>query len=217
MASEAAAPKTDDRHAAESALGGARGFDRLRDRAAEIVVGQRLRRRFRRRIAIKQPLCAVDRRAVKEKAMATIGCFSDPMNTEETARRFDVVEPRLPQTGEDKGQDRQRGETSCLAALQQHHGHQNNSERSETAGRPTPAAGRRRRPSRRPQQRRSEVPAPLRSIDAASHPSRCPAEREPLPRSESGTRRCARRYGAQSARRISRQQRLPAIRTDRTR
>ena len=105
------------------------GCNGLRNRAAEIIISERLRPRAGP--AVMKPLRAVQCGAVIEQPMPPVCGLDHLMNTEEAARRLDPVVSGLPEAGEDKGQrghalrdptdQVERVAASCSSLELQHH------------------------------------------------------------------------------------------------
>ena len=138
-----------------------------RDRPAEIVIGQRLRRRSCRRVVVAHPLGAVHRGAVIEQAVAAVGGLDHLMHAEEAARGLDAVEAGLPERGQRRRRERRARRSAPAAGVAAASRRPARPARSGTAVRPRPAGGCRTQLAPRLQTRRPAAPARRRVRNAA--------------------------------------------------
>ena len=152
---------------------GAHRLDALRDRPAEIVVGQRLRASC----ASPSPsaLRAVDRGAVIEQPVAAVGGLDHLMHAEEAARGLDPVEAGLPERRSARRPARPAQRSAPAGGAAAASRRRAPPARSGTAVRPRPAAGGRKRPA----PRRAAAAISERRPGLAQEPARHPPDQKP--------------------------------------
>ena len=104
VAGEAPGAEPDGRDLAEAAARGARRLDRLRDRTAEIEIGERYRSSGDRAGGVTHALGAVQRGAVEQQAMRAVDRLQHLVHAEEAACGLDLLEARLPEPGHYEGE-----------------------------------------------------------------------------------------------------------------